>query len=46
VDSANAALDAGRGEQQLRLRRLDASVNLIMALGGGWQPDTSRHPKH
>ncbi|MET0936467.1 MAG: efflux transporter outer membrane subunit [Luteibacter sp.] len=38
VDSANAALDAGRGDLQLRLRRLDASVSLIMALGGGWQP--------
>lgn len=45
VDAANAALDAGRGEQQLRLRRLDASVNLIMALGGGWQPDTGRDAK-
>jgi NodT family efflux transporter outer membrane factor (OMF) lipoprotein len=38
VDSSNAALDATRGEMQLRLRRLDASVNLIMALGGGWKP--------
>jgi len=45
VDAANAALDAGRGEQQLRLRRLDASVNLIMALGGGWQPESVRDPK-
>ncbi|QWT21658.1 efflux transporter outer membrane subunit [Bacillus sp. NP157] len=39
VDATNGALDAGRGELQLRLRRLDASVNLIMALGGGWQAD-------
>jgi outer membrane protein TolC len=38
VDAVNASLDAGRGDLQLRLRRLDASVNLIMALGGGWQP--------
>ncbi|WP_158886284.1 efflux transporter outer membrane subunit [Rhodanobacter sp. L36] len=45
VDAANAALDAGRGEQQLRLRRLDASVNLIMSLGGGWQPNSRQNPK-
>ena len=44
VDAAGAALDAGRGDLQLRLRRLDASVNLIKALGGGWQPATSRDP--
>jgi NodT family efflux transporter outer membrane factor (OMF) lipoprotein len=45
VDAANGALDAGRGELQVRLRRLDASVNLIMALGGGWQPESVRDPK-
>lgn len=45
VDAANGALDAGRGELQVRLRRLDASVNLIMALGGGWQPESIRDPK-
>lgn len=39
VDAAGAALDAGRNDLQLRLRRLDASVNLIKALGGGWQPN-------
>ena len=37
VDAASAALDAGRNEVQLRRRRLDASVNLIKALGGSWQ---------
>jgi NodT family efflux transporter outer membrane factor (OMF) lipoprotein len=45
VDAVNGALDAGRGDMQLRLRRLDASANLIMALGGGWQPDTSHDVK-
>jgi NodT family efflux transporter outer membrane factor (OMF) lipoprotein len=45
VDSANTALNGVRGEMQLRLRRLDASVNLIMALGGGWQPESVRDPK-
>lgn len=44
VDAASGALNAGRGELQLRLRRLDASVNLIMALGGSWQPDTEQGP--
>jgi NodT family efflux transporter outer membrane factor (OMF) lipoprotein len=45
VDAANSALDGVRGDMQLRLRRLDASVNLIMALGGGWQPESVRDPK-
>ncbi|KLD67183.1 efflux transporter outer membrane subunit [Luteibacter rhizovicinus] len=45
VESANAALDGVRGDMQLRLRRLDASVNLIMALGGGWEPASVRDPK-
>jgi NodT family efflux transporter outer membrane factor (OMF) lipoprotein len=50
VDAASSALDAGRGDLQLRLRRLDASVNLILSLGGGWQrppeaiPATSSNP--
>lgn len=46
VDAVNGSLDAGRAELQLRLRRLDASVNLIMALGGDWQPDTNQNPKN
>jgi NodT family efflux transporter outer membrane factor (OMF) lipoprotein len=45
VDAASAALDGVRGDMQLRLRRLDASVNLIMALGGGWEPESVRDPK-
>jgi len=45
VEAANAALDGVRGDMQLRLRRLDASVNLIMALGGGWQPESVRDPR-
>ncbi|KJV31328.1 efflux transporter outer membrane subunit [Luteibacter yeojuensis] len=38
VDAANAAVTAGRGDFELRRRRLGASVDLILALGGGWQP--------
>jgi NodT family efflux transporter outer membrane factor (OMF) lipoprotein len=45
VDAADAALQAVRADQQLRLRRLDASVSLILALGGGWQPESVRDPK-
>jgi len=44
VDVASGALDAGRGELQLRLRRLDVSVNLIKALGGNWQPVADPDP--
>jgi len=42
VDAAGAALDASRADLQLRQRRLDASVNLIKALGVGWQPAADR----
>lgn len=42
VQATNGALEAGRGELQLRLRRLDTSVNLIVALGGGWQAEPSQ----
>lgn len=45
VDAATAALTAGQNELQLRLRRLGASVNLIKALGGGWQADGERDMK-
>ncbi|MET0618525.1 MAG: efflux transporter outer membrane subunit [Luteibacter sp.] len=45
VDAADAALQAVRADQQLRLRRLDASVSLIMALGGGWQPESAGDAK-
>lgn len=38
VDAANAAVNAGRGDFELRRRRLSASVDLILALGGGWEP--------
>lgn len=43
VDAGNASLNAGQAELQLRLRRLDVSVNLIMALGGNWRSLDS-HP--
>ncbi|MGN6481788.1 efflux transporter outer membrane subunit [Luteibacter sp.] len=39
VDAANTALNAVRGNLELRRRQLDASVNLVIALGGGWQPE-------
>jgi NodT family efflux transporter outer membrane factor (OMF) lipoprotein len=42
VEATNGALDAGRGELQLRLRRLDASVSLIVALGGGWKAEPAQ----
>ncbi|MET0503876.1 MAG: efflux transporter outer membrane subunit [Luteibacter sp.] len=45
VDAADAALQAVRADQQLRLRRLDASVSLIMALGGGWQREPAGDAK-
>jgi len=38
VDASGALLDVGQADLQLRLRRLDASVNLIKALGGNWAP--------
>lgn len=41
VDAANTALNAVRGDLELRRRRLDASVDLVVALGGGWQPATA-----
>ncbi len=44
VDAASAAFDAGRGDLQLRLRRLDASVNLIKSLGGSWRIDAATDP--
>jgi len=45
VDAASEVLDAGRAELQLRRRRLDASVDLIKALGGAWQPAVEAHPR-
>ena len=43
VDAGNAALNAGQADLQLRLRRLNTSVNLIMALGGNWR-SADTHP--
>lgn len=39
ASAAGAALEAEQGALQLHRQRLDASVDLIKALGGGWQPE-------
>lgn len=39
VEAVATSLDTGRAELQLRLQRLNTSVNLVKALGGGWQAD-------
>jgi outer membrane protein TolC len=36
VESQSAALESERGVMQLRTQQLDANVDLIRALGGGW----------
>jgi NodT family efflux transporter outer membrane factor (OMF) lipoprotein len=40
----NTALDAQRTELNLRVRRLDASLQLIKALGGGWSNQQLKEP--
>lgn len=42
VQATSAMAEAGQAELQLKLRRLDISVDLIEALGGGWQADAER----
>ncbi|APR39396.1 efflux transporter outer membrane subunit [Paraburkholderia sp. SOS3] len=39
VDAQTAALAAKRGEIEIRTRQLDANVDLVRALGGGWRVD-------
>jgi outer membrane protein TolC len=36
VESQSAALESERGAIHLRTQQLDASVDLVRALGGGW----------
>jgi NodT family efflux transporter outer membrane factor (OMF) lipoprotein len=45
VDASSAALNASQVEMQIRMRRLEASVNLVKALGGGWQVPADGSPK-
>jgi NodT family efflux transporter outer membrane factor (OMF) lipoprotein len=44
VTAQNAALQARQAELNLRVRRLDATVQLMKALGGGWSSDQLQHP--
>ena len=39
VESQSAALESERSVIQLRTQQLDANVDLIRALGGGWTKD-------
>ncbi|HVT34102.1 MAG TPA: efflux transporter outer membrane subunit, partial [Nevskiaceae bacterium] len=39
VSAQNTQLQAARAELDLRVRRLDAAVQLVKTLGGGWQAD-------
>lgn len=44
VHASSVSLDTSRAELELRLQRLSTSVNLIKALGGGWQPESDAVP--
>lgn len=44
ADAETDALDNARGNLDLRLQRLDASADLVVALGGGWQNPDARAP--
>lgn len=36
VDAQSVTLNAQRRSEQVRTRRLEASIELVRALGGGW----------
>ena len=46
VTAQTSYLQAERNAEQVRTRRLQASVNLVRALGGGWRSAKMKDPPH
>ena len=44
ASTQTAALQAQRSALEARVRRMNAAVGLVRALGGGWTPDQIDHP--
>jgi multidrug efflux system outer membrane protein len=44
ASTQTAALQAQRSALEARVRRMNAAVGLVRALGGGWTPDQLEHP--